>query len=150
MTAAVDLQEIKRLPLFSELTEDEIGQILRLAFVKHYQVNRTLFVEGMKGDVLYVIKKGKVAITKKTEQGEVTIATLGAGEFLGELSLLDEEKRSATARVTEESELIVITRKCFHDMLHTTPEISCKLLMHFLRIIGARLRTTDKRFEQQS
>ena len=149
MAEAVDVQEIRKLPLFSELTDEEIAKVLKLAFVKHYKADSTLFVEGMKGEVLYVVKKGRVAISKKTDQGEVTIAMLGEGEFLGELSLLDEEKRSATARVADESELIVITKKCFHDMLNSTPEISSKLLMHFLRKTASRLRATDKKFEKK-
>ena len=66
---------------------------------------------------------------------------------MGELSIIDEGKRSATARVAEDSELIVITKKCFTEMLHGDPLITVKLLMHFLKINAARLRLADKRFE---
>lgn len=147
MAEAPNLAEMKKIPIFAEMTENEIYQILRLAFEKKYPKDSTLFVEGMSGEVLYIIKKGKVDICKKTDKGELVIASLGPGEFLGELSIIDEGKRSATARVTEDSELIVITKKCFYDMIQGDPIITVKLLMHFLKINAQRLRNTDKRFE---
>ena len=140
-------QDLKKIPLFSDLTENEIYQVMKLSFEKKYPKDSTLFIEGMTGEVLYIIKSGKVDITKKTDKGDVLLSQLGAGEFLGELSLLDDLKRSATARVAEDSELIVITRKCFQDMLKGEPAVTAKLLMHFLVIIAARLRATDKRLE---
>jgi CRP-like cAMP-binding protein len=150
MPEAPNLADMKKIPIFSELSENEIYKVLHLAFEKKYPVGSTLFVEGMTGEVLYIIKSGKVDIGKKTEKGELVIASLGPGEFLGELSIIDEGKRSATARVVQDSELIVITKKCFHDILQGDPVITVKLLMHFLKVNAARLRTTDKRFETMS
>ena len=147
MAETVDWRELQQIPLFAELTEDEIYEVLKLAFIKKYQANATLFLEGMKGEVLYVVKQGKVGIFKKTDNGEVLLAELGAGECLGELSLIDDEKRSASARVLEESELVVVTRKCFNDLLNADPKITSKLLMYFIKITARRLRQTDKKFE---
>lgn len=147
MAEAPSWQDLKKIPLFAELTENEIYQVMRLSFEKKYAKDSTLFVEGMAGEVLYIIKSGKVDIVKKTPQGEVLLSSLGAGEFLGEMSLIDDSKRSATARVAEDSELVVITRKCFNDMLHGDPAITAKLLLHFLRVSARRLRETDKRIE---
>src|SRR5687767_3378261 len=134
MAEAPNLQEMKKIPIFADMTENEIHTVLKLAFEKKYHVGSTLFVEGMSGEVLDIIKKGKVDICKKTDKGEIVIATLGPNEFLGELSIIDEGKRSATARVTEDSELIVITKKCFHDILLGDPVVTVKLLMHFLKV----------------
>lgn len=150
MAEAPNLQEMKKIPIFADMTENEIYTVLKLAFEKKYTVGSTLFVEGMSGEVLYIIKTGKVDICKKTDKGEMVIATLGAGEFLGELSIIDEGKRSATARVTQDSELIVVTKKCFHDILLGDPVVTVKLLMHFLKVNSARLRKTDQRFETMS
>jgi CRP-like cAMP-binding protein len=147
MAEAPDLKEMKKIPVFSEMTENEIHSVLKLAFEKKYPKDSTLFVEGMSGEVLYIIKTGKVDICKKTDKGEIVMASLGPGEFLGELSIIDEGKRSATARVAEDSELIVITKKCFNDMIHGDPLITVKLLMHFLKVNAQRLRLAGKRFE---
>lgn len=140
-------QDLKKIPLFAELTEQEIYQVMKLSFEKKYPAGATLFIEGMPGEVLYIVKQGGVDILKKTAQGEVLLSTLGAGEFLGEMSLIDTSPRSATARVAQDSELIVITRKCFQDMLKGDPHISAQLLLHFLRVMGGRLRATDKKLE---
>lgn len=147
MAEAPSWQDLKKIPLFADLSENEIYQVMKLSFEKKYSKDSTLFVEGMAGEVLYIIKSGKVDIVKKTPQGEVLLSSLGAGEFLGEMSLIDDSKRSATARVAEDSELVVITRKCFNDMLHGDPAITSKLLLHFLRVSAKRLRETDKRIE---
>lgn len=147
MAEAPSWQELKKIPLFADLSENEIYQVMKLSFEKKYPKDSTLFVEGMPGEILYIIKKGKVDIVKKTPQGEVLLSQLGAGEFLGEMSLIDDSKRSATARVAEDSELVVITRKCFNDMLQGDPAITAKLLLHFLRVSAKRLRETDKRLE---
>jgi CRP/FNR family cyclic AMP-dependent transcriptional regulator len=140
-------QDLKKIPLFADLTENEIYQVMKLSFEKKYPKDSTLFVEGMSGEVLYIIKDGSVDIIKKTDKGEVVLSTLKTGEFLGELSLIDDSKRSATARVAEESTLVVITRKCFQDMLKGDPLITSKLLLHILRVTASRLRATDKRLE---
>jgi CRP/FNR family cyclic AMP-dependent transcriptional regulator len=150
MAEAPNIQEMKKIPIFADMTENEIYHILKLAFEKKYTVGSTLFVEGMTGEVLYIIKSGKVDICKKTDKGEIVIASLGPGEFLGELSIIDEGKRSATARVVQDSELIVVTKKCFHDILLGDPVVTVKLLMHFLKVNSARLRKTDQRFETMS
>lgn len=147
MAEAPSWQDLKKIPLFADLSENEIYQVMKLSFEKKYPKESTLFVEGMAGEVLYIIKRGKVDIVKKTPQGEVLLSSLGDGEFLGEMSLIDDSKRSATARVAEDSELVVITRKCFNDMLHGDPQITSKLLLHFLRVSARRLRETDKRIE---
>jgi CRP-like cAMP-binding protein len=147
MAEAPDYAALKAVPLFADLTENEIYQVAKLAFVKPYKSGATLFLEGMPGEVMYVILKGSVEILKKTPQGEKKLASVKSGEFVGEMSLIDDGLRSAAARVAEESELLVITRKCFKDMLNSDPHIASKLLLHFLKVASGRLRQTDKRFE---
>jgi CRP-like cAMP-binding protein len=63
------------------------------------------------------------------------------------MSLFDDEPRSATARIADESELVVITRKCFKDMMQSDPHITSKLLLRFLKSVNERLRRTNKKFE---
>ncbi len=147
MSEAPDWRELQKIPLFSHLSEQEIYQVAKLSFVKPYKKETTLFVEGMPGEVLYVVLRGGVEVFKKSPKGEMVIAELGAGDFVGEMSLIDDGPRSASARVSEDSELLVVTRKCFKDMMQSDPRISAKLLMQFLLISNSRLRQADKRFE---
>jgi CRP-like cAMP-binding protein len=149
MAEAPQWQDLKKIELFADLSENEIYKIMKLSFVKKYEKEATLFLEGMPGEVLYVVKSGCISIFKKTGSGEIKLVDIGPGEFVGELSLIDDSPRSATARVAADSELVVITRKCFQDMLNGDPLITAKLLMHFLKVTAHRLRLTDKRLEIQ-
>ena len=147
MAEAPNWQEMQQIQVFSRLTENEIYDLFKLAFVKHYKAGATLFVEGMTGEILYVVLKGKVDICKKTAKDEIVIASMGPGDFFGELSLIDAAPRSATARVVEDAELVAITKKVFDDMLNADPKVTAKLLIEFLRTAAKRLRDTDKKFE---
>ena len=147
MAEAPNWQEMQKIQVFSRLTENEIYDLFKLAFVKHYKAGSTLFVEGMTGEILYVVLKGKVDICKKTSKDEIVIASMEAGNFFGELSLIDSAPRSATARVVEDAELVAITKKVFDDMLNADPAVTAKLLIEFLRTAAGRLRETDKKFE---
>ena len=147
MAEAPNWLEMQKISLFSRLSENEIYDLFKLAFVKHYKAGATLFVEGMTGEILYVVLKGKVDICKKTVKDEIVIATMGPGDFFGELSLIDSAPRSATARVVADSEMVAITKKVFDDMLNADPKITAKLLIEFLRTAASRLRETDKKFE---
>jgi CRP-like cAMP-binding protein len=147
MAEAPKWEEMKKIPVFSGLSENEIYDLFKLAFVKHYKAGATLFVEGMTGEILYVVLKGKVNICKKTNKDEIVIATMEEGDFFGELSLIDAAPRSATARVVADSELVAITKKVFDDMLNADPVVVAKLLIEFLKTAATRLRATDKKFE---
>ena len=149
MAAPLDLESLKVLPLFKDLTPAELANLGSLFFEKAYSKNSTLFVEGMTGEILYVIKKGLVQITKKMENHqEAVLATLKEGEFLGEMSLIDNRPRTATARVAEESLLLVMTKKSFNAMIEKYPEIALKVILVFLKIANERLRKANESVKQ--
>jgi len=104
-----------------------------------------LFIEGMQGEVFYLVKRGKVEIRKKRAGVEMVIATLGVGDFVGEMAVLDEEPRSATARVVEETTMLIITRKSFQDILKALPEGAVKILMIILKNVNQRLREANRK-----
>ena len=149
MAAPLDTESMKNLPLFRDLTPMELANVAPLFFEKTYTKNSTLFVEGMTGEILYLIRKGSVNITKKgTANQEIVLATLAEGEFLGEMSLIDNRPRTATARVAEESQLLVMTKKAFSALLEKHPDIALKILLVFLRIANERLRKANESIKQ--
>jgi len=138
-----DINLLQNIPLFKNLTENELEKILQLAFVKEYKKGFTLFFQGMQGGVMYVILRGSISIIGKDKDGgEHEIVVLRRGDYLGEMSMIEEERRSATARVSEDALLLVITKKCFSTMLETDPSITSKLLLEFLITMSQRLRNT--------
>ena len=149
MAAPLDAEALKNQPMFKDLNPAELAKVAPLFFEKAYTNNSTLFVEGMTGEILYLIKKGSVNITKKMPSGnEQVLATLREGEFLGEMSLIDNRPRTATARVAEESTLLVMTKKAFTTLLEKHPDIALKILLVFLKIANERLRKANESVKQ--
>lgn len=149
MAAPTDIESLKSIGLFRELTSAELAKIAPLFFEKAYTKNSTLFVEGMTGEVLYVIRKGSVQILKKgADNQDVILATLKEGEFLGEMSLIDNRPRTATARVAEDSTLMAMTKKTFTTLLEKHPDIALKIIMVFLKIANERLRKANESIKQ--
>src|SRR5688572_22085196 len=96
----MDPAALKGLPIFQDLTAEELGLVAKAAFERTYSDRSTLFLENMPGEVMYIIRNGYVDLSKRTPTGEDKIfVTLESGEFFGEMSLIDENPRSASATV---------------------------------------------------
>jgi CRP/FNR family transcriptional regulator, cyclic AMP receptor protein len=144
MTNLVDV--LKSNKLFAALTPAELERICKLIFLRSYAQGRTLFFEGTTGEVMYLIHTGRVAIVKADRgKKETVLATLESGSFFGEMSILDAQPRSASARVAADAELVVITKKAFDQMLETDPGITAKILIALLKTVLGRLRSTDEK-----
>jgi CRP/FNR family transcriptional regulator len=148
MPEQVEYEKLRNLILFKELNDTELEIVSRKIFEKTYKKNSTLFVEGMPGEILYIVTEGAVDILKKTKDSELVIAQIKQGEITGEMALIDSGTRSATGRTNVDSKLVVITRNSFNEILDSDPKIAAKILMALLKIINKRLRITDKKFEE--
>ena len=93
-----------------------------------YPDGEAIFREGDKGEMMYVIQAGKVKITKGTPSGDVTIATLNAGEVFGEMALFDKMPRSATATAQENARILTVDRRKFFSSISRDPTIAFKIL----------------------
>jgi CRP-like cAMP-binding protein len=100
-----------------------------------------LFMEGDAGDKMYIIRKGLVRIMKREGSHMSTLADLGPGSILGEMSLLDKQPRSATAKTLEATELVVIDQA----MLESTYAALPAWLTSIIRMVVQRLRETTAR-----
>lgn len=147
MADPVDYEKLKEIQLFKNFDDKELEIVSRKIFEKQYKKDSTLFVEGMPGEILYIVIEGGVDIFKKTPKGEIKVTSIGPGEIVGEMSLIDDEPRSASGRTNTDSKLIVITKKSFNEILESDPRIAAKICMSLLKIISKRLRLTDKKFE---
>jgi CRP/FNR family transcriptional regulator, cyclic AMP receptor protein len=148
MANQLDYNRLHSLTIFRELDRNEIEIVNKYVFEQNVKKDSILFAEGMPGELLYVIISGCVEIIKETKNnGKMVLATIGANDIVGEMSLIDSEPRSATGRTSEDSVLLVINKQSFHEILKSDPRIAAKVLMGLLKIISRRLRTTDKKIE---
>lgn len=147
MPVSVDV--LKGNELFGGLSSEELERMSRLIFSRGYKAGRALFYEDTPGEVMYLVQSGSIGIFKTgPDKKELLLATVGPGSFFGEMALLDDKPRSATAKIIEDAELVVITKKAFEQMLETDPGITSKILIALLKAVFQRLRATDDKFKE--
>ena len=112
-------------------------------YARTFPRGTVLFREGEPGREMYVVQQGKVVISKRVGAVEKVLSALGPGEFLGEMSILNAQPRSATATCAEESRLLVIDGATFESMVRGSPEIALRLV----RALAGRLREADRQIE---
>jgi CRP-like cAMP-binding protein len=126
------------IPLFSELDAAEREDLHRLLQPRNFESQQAVFWIGEAGDDFYIIESGNIVICYPDENGrEVTLATLGPGQFFGELSLLDAGRRTATARAHTQVKLLALGRETFHRFLKEHPSAA----IHVLTELGRRQRS---------
>lgn len=112
--------------------------------VTHCPVGTVLFREGEAGSKMYVIKSGRVRMTKKVHDTEIVIEDLYAGDFCGEIALLSEQARPASATVIEEATVIQIDAHQFENMLRSNADISIRMLKKMAkRLTEAQFRISN-------
>ena len=134
-----------QIPLFSQLTKRELKKIAVIVHRRHYQKDELMFEMGHPGAAMFIIKTGSIKIVIPAENGgEIELAELNSGAFLGELALLDDSPRSASARVSEESIAYAFFRSDLNKLIESDPVIGSKILKELALIIGQRLKATNK------
>ncbi|MBL7014106.1 MAG: cyclic nucleotide-binding domain-containing protein [Candidatus Marinimicrobia bacterium] len=142
------LHAIHQVPIFEHLNGKELNEIARLTHERNYKLGEPIFKKMAPGEGMYVIIQGSVTI--KDPETDMVFAQLSSGDFFGELALLDEEPRSATAEALEPSKLIGFFRTDLLTLMHRSPELGNKILINLSRVLGERLRQTNKALAEQS
>ncbi len=116
----------------------------RQSFSVDYKVEDLIFEEGDLGTDMYIVQQGKVAILKSYKGREQQLALLGQGDFFGEMSVLEDLPRTATARAASDCRLLQINGSTVDQMLRKNPEIAVRMM----RKLSRRLRETDLRLRE--
>lgn len=110
---------------------------------KHYAAGKVLFEENDPASRMYVIRYGRIRIYRRVGNDEVELATLGPGDFFGEMALLEGLPRSANAQVIEDCELVEVDANTFEAMIRGSSEIAVRIM----RALAARVRELDFRLQ---
>jgi CRP/FNR family cyclic AMP-dependent transcriptional regulator len=141
MTSSFNL---KRIPLFSELSETELERIYPLLKRRRYPKGHAVIKEGERGDVIYLIEKGQVKVKRQSLDGrEKILDILSDGAFFGELSVLDEMPRSATVETMGDVSILTLHKNDFLRLFEELPPIAVKII----RVLSRRLRAADSQIE---
>ena len=134
------VQKLKGISFFAEVPEADLRQIAEIVQLREYSKRFLIIKELSDADRFFIISQGKIEITKKLENGEeLVLAVQSDGDFFGEMALLDEQTRSASARALEPTTVLEISRHQFRNSSAQSP------LARLSRHEGAqcRLRDTD-------
>lgn len=112
-------------------------------FGREFPRGTVLFREGDPGGEMYVVNRGKVSISARVGAVEMVLSTLGQGEFLGEMSILNGAPRSATATCVEDCLLLVVDARTFETMVRASSEIAVRMI----KKMAARLAEADRQIE---
>jgi uncharacterized membrane protein len=134
-------EALAEVPIFALLDDQERGALAERVDEKTFKAGEALFNHGDPGDAMYIVRKGAVEIFFKNDTGEkIVLETARAGDFFGEISLLDGGARTAAARAIEDVEALVIDRDDLDGFIRSRPAAALDLLA----ATGRRLRESAK------
>ncbi len=125
----VKVERLKRAPLFEGLSRKELVQLARMTDDVEVPAGRVLCKEGDIGREFFVLVDGKVDVAKNGRR----VARLGAGDFVGEISLLEQTPRSATVTATTPLRFFVLTSRDFRQLVEDNPGVERKVLRALAR-----------------
>ncbi len=137
--------DLAGLSFFADLTRDQLQHVAAQAAVETIPRGTVLFMEGHESKRTFIIISGLVKVYKLHKEGrEKTLAILGRGDILGEMTLYDNTSRSATAETMEESTLLLIGNDEFKQLLLDIPELAIKII----QVLAQRLRQADQHIQE--
>jgi CRP-like cAMP-binding protein len=131
---------LARMPLFRPLNDREILRVLQVTDVVVYKDAETVITQGERGEELYIVLSGTVDIMR----GDAKLTSLSPGEHFGEMALIRAQPRSATVKSNGNSEVMVLRRPDFFEILRNEHQLAVKLLWQFLGVLADRLADTSR------
>ncbi len=144
MAMLSNLDLIRRVPLFSLLTNDQAQSIADSVVMRRYRRGEIIVEHGRKSNALYILLTGRARVLTSDSRGrEVILAVLQSGDYVGEMSLIDNEPHSATVRAEVQTDMLVLGRAEFARCLPENSSLSYAIL----RGLVQRLRNADRQIE---
>ncbi len=141
------IESLRAIPLFSRVSETDLEEIAAHLIERRFPKHTTVVEEGLAGDYMYVIRQGRVKVTKASDDGrEKIMQFMETGDFFGEMALLSNDPRSASVKTLEPSVLLALSRRDFIEQLRQSPDLA-------LAVIGEltdRLRETNEQASSMS
>jgi CRP-like cAMP-binding protein len=132
-------------PFFADLGTEVVEAIAALCVTRSLRPEEVLFQKGDPGDTLYAVRRGQIRIATGTEAGRrLTLNLLGSGDVFGEVALLDGRPRTADAIATERTELFMVRRRDFIELIAQRPHVAVRII----ELLCERIRWMSDRMEE--
>ncbi len=143
MTLEEDVELLRNIPLFAKI---EPSKLKLLAFTSQrltFNPGDSLFKQGDDGDALYVIMEGDADVLVDTPGGQITVATMGKNDFVGDIAVLCDVPRTATVTATSQLTTLRITKDLFFQLVCQFPQIAIEIM----RVLAHRLDVTTRQLQ---
>ena len=138
---------LKKIALFNNLSEKAINDINKRCYIKNYKKGNIIFFKDDKADSFFIVLKGEVKVIRTSSSGrEKILKKMKDGDFFGEMGIIENKPRSATAVVNKDSTMVVFAKDDFLFLIKKHPEIS----LNMIGDLSKRLRKADKDIENLS
>jgi hypothetical protein len=138
---------LRKIQIFEGLSVSELAAVASVTEEVVYAPGQIVIQEGDTGDTMYLILAGEVSVLKRqegAEDPEIELDRIGAGDYFGEMALFEDILRSATIRTEAESQLLVLHKREFTEIVREYPQIA----LHICKVLGARLRKLHEKVKQ--
>jgi len=133
---------LQRISLFQGISRREFGHLFQALVIRSYAPGEILFHEGDVGRALFILESGRVEISRETAGGAIAqLAILNPGDYFGEMSLLDERPRSATAAAMDPVRVHLLYKTELEKLVRHVPHIGAAIMTHLGMLLAARLRS---------
>jgi len=135
---------LRQVPIFQDLKKNDLKEFMKIIHLRNYKKDEIIFYEGEPGVGMYIIESGTIGIYKDIEgAAKEELAVLKAGDFIGEMALLDDSPRSASAVALENTHLLGLFRPDLFSLLERKPRLGNEILLKLAQMIAERLRLTN-------
>ena len=139
------LKSLQEIPLFKSLSQRDLLNLTSIIHKRNYLAGEYIFYQGDPGIGLYIIRDGEVMINLESDEGDkITLAVFQKGDFFGELALVDNDKRSASAVAQSDTKLSVIFKPDLDEFIQKYPRKGIKILAGIAEITAMRLRILNE------
>lgn len=141
----IDKTLLRRFPLFYDLTENDLSVAEEHMYEAHYSAGERIFEEGDDGGYVCFVLDGVLEVLKKNSSGEeVCLTEVHVGQSVGEMSLVDDAQRAASARSVGQSRVQILTSKGFRLLERQHPQIAVIIFKHFTKMLSATIRDSSE------
>jgi CRP/FNR family cyclic AMP-dependent transcriptional regulator len=134
---------LDELDLFQEFDFDELEIIARHLMLRQVAKGELIFREGDPGNYMFILLSGRIAIFKGGENGQHLLSYEGRGRIVGEMALLDRERRSATCAADNDCEFLIFTSESLTQLAEQAPALAYHFMFCLARMLSQRLRRTS-------
>lgn len=138
-TLKSDIVFLKQIAIFSHLSDRSLAKIALIVFKKEYMAGEQIYKNHQEANVLYIVKQGEILI--KNQRMEKTVE---AGDFFGEISLLENKRHDSVASALKDSELYLIYRIKFDDMVDSNAKVGLRIMKNLSSILETRLKCAEQ------